>query len=414
MSQPSSSGRGLGGEVPHSQSSPRQPWRHERNESRGSREEGERCGSRGDSVGERDTEDSRSYSPTRISTRESGRPRAQRLRAPTAERAEDGLGLRSGRVRRPRDRHPSAQLRTALDHTTVGLAPMLGRPGGDSRTRARLLRPLSNPRSAAPLRGRDRDAGRRRIVVERRPTSRQPLRRTSNLESDNAPSEETCHSFCFAAGIDVGKLHANWMTMKREAAAASRGGPQGADIESGDEPQVRAQLNYVVTLNQEIVLLLVGSKECFAFHFGCLVCWGCTPEEANVAVGVVKLALIDPLPPTEVEEDYIAIGGEAWQDCRVMLESDSLAMHLFSSDSAKEWKTFERVSLAYALAQSVRLGSLELRIHNRIAETRSIPETIAQERRRSPRALENNPQCCIGGFWAATFPLATLGDSCEM
>jgi len=45
--------------------------------------------------------------------------------------------------------------------------------------------------------------------------------------------------------------------------------------------------------------------------------------------------------------------------------------------SSRDPPVFERVAVAYALAQSVRLGSLELRIERSIARTRDVPRAMA-------------------------------------
>lgn len=118
--------------------------------------------------------------------------------------------------------------------------------------------------------------------------------------------------------------------------------------------------------NKEVVLMKVGRKECFVFNFGCLVCWSCKAEVAEAAKEALQPHLVEPLDTQNIDADFVDIQG-------------GLDLGL----SSREPQTFERVALAYALAQSVRLGSLELRIDRWIAQTRGLPEQLATNGRTS-------------------------------
>ncbi|CAE7215149.1 RMD1, partial [Symbiodinium necroappetens] len=114
----------------------------------------------------------------------------------------------------------------------------------------------------------------------------------------------------------------------------------------------------VIRFHSDVALLKVDEKDCFVFSFGCLVCWGCTPQEVNAARDSVKNFLKEPLTSTQVEIDHLNIaGGDALPACH---------------------KVQERIAIAYSLAQSVRLSFWEQRIDEWIAATRNIPEDMAR------------------------------------
>jgi uncharacterized Rmd1/YagE family protein len=110
----------------------------------------------------------------------------------------------------------------------------------------------------------------------------------------------------------------------------------------------------------------VGRKDCFVFKFGCLVCWGCKAEEAARAKDALTGFLLKPLEARDVDEDTIVLGGRG---------SDIKPEVQLSSQNPP---TLERVPVAYALAQSVCLGSLEARVSHYIEKTRWIPESLAK------------------------------------
>lgn len=242
----------------------------------------------------------------------------------------------------------------------------------------------------------------------------------ASAPSANQPSENNCYAYCLASRIDVGGLEAAWMESLRRrsrsiranqvprmgrSSASSRGSSAGpGDARSGvagtrsgsnrsgtaagaiagggggggaaaaaasssgrarqaQEPSIPQDV-FVVPLNADVKLLKVGHKDCFVFAFGCLVCWGCRPEEANRAKEALRPFLLDPLAPQNVDEDQIDI-----------TQRDGV---LTVALSGRDQPTFQRVAITYGLAQSVRLGTLELRVDRWIAKTRSIPEQMAK------------------------------------
>lgn len=67
----------------------------------------------------------------------------------------------------------------------------------------------------------------------------------------------------------------------------------------------------VIRFNDDVMLLKVDEKDCFVFSFGCLVCWGCTPQEVNAARAYVENHLARPLESPKIEVDFLSIRGIA-------------------------------------------------------------------------------------------------------
>eukprot|EP00439_Symbiodinium_sp_Y106_P071504 s357_g12.t2 len=132
------------------------------------------------------------------------------------------------------------------------------------------------------------------------------------------PNEDWCFAYYLASSLDIQALTENWKASLRRIPHTS------------PRPVIR--------FHSDVALLKVDEKDCFVFSFGCLVCWGCTPQE--------------------VEIDHLNIaGGDALPVCH---------------------KVQERIAIAYSLAQSVRLSFWEQRIDEWIAATRNIPEDMAR------------------------------------
>eukprot|EP00927_Polykrikos_kofoidii_P044856 TRINITY_DN38737_c0_g1_i1.p1 TRINITY_DN38737_c0_g1~~TRINITY_DN38737_c0_g1_i1.p1 ORF type:complete len:594 (+),score=78.91 TRINITY_DN38737_c0_g1_i1:168-1949(+) len=201
----------------------------------------------------------------------------------------------------------------------------------------------------------------------------------ASTQSANHPSENNCYAWCLARVIDVTRLEAAWMETLQQRAFSRRSKQEGQSVpnEGTDSiPRNQAQaaprveaLNVardvvLVPLNEEVKLLKIGRRDCFIFPFGCLVCWRCKAETATRALDAIRPFLVGPLAPHNIDEDHIDI-----------TNPDRVKIDLSSRDPP----TFERVAVAYALAQSVRLGTLELRVDRSIVKTRSIPESLAKE-----------------------------------
>jgi len=257
----------------------------------------------------------------------------------------------------------------------VAAAPRIP-SSGPSRRRAG----ISNRRESPHGRLRPLSAQRRRIMGQMQRSSNNTagpsrFRRQSSAQ-EARPGEDRCYAYCLADRVDLQNLQRSWLedlhrrstaiAAQVAASAASRARPSEVAASNSYNAQ-HIESNFtqnmqVVPLNKDIMLLKIGRKDCFVFGFGCLVCWGCSPQEAKKAKTTLSTFLVKPLAAQDIDEDNLDITNKTGD---IFL-------------SCQEPPTFERVALAYALAQSVRLGSLEIRIDRSIAQTRSIPDTMAR------------------------------------
>ncbi|CAE7283122.1 RMD1 [Symbiodinium natans] len=168
----------------------------------------------------------------------------------------------------------------------------------------------------------------------------QHTRQEGRLEVQAVESfaQDWCFAYYLANSLDIQALTDNWKASLRRLPHTS------------PRPVIR--------FHSDVALLKVDEKDCFVFSFGCLVCWGCTPQEVQAARESVRNFLKEPLSPVQIEVDHLNIaGGDALPVCH---------------------KAQERIAIAYSLAQSVRLSYWEQRIDEWIAATRTIPEDMAR------------------------------------
>eukprot|EP00434_Breviolum_minutum_P019961 symbB.v1.2.017609.t1/scaffold1377.1/size122625/2 len=194
-----------------------------------------------------------------------------------------------------------------------------------------LARSLSAPRGATPVRftapGLQRGSSRRNISVG-------PQRQRRGLsQAPEEPSEDWCYAYYLAAGLNLKALHQRWLRSLRQPSAK------------------REESRTVIRFNDDVMLLKVDEKDCFVFSFGCLVCWGCTPQEVGAARDYVQAHLAKPVELAQVEVDFLSITGNA-------------------SALPIATKAVDRLAIAYSLAQSVRLSYWEQRIDLWVAATR--------------------------------------------
>lgn len=234
---------------------------------------------------------------------------------------------------------------------------------------------MSNERAPNQPTGRAL-AGKRADREDRSAVTRPRRQEPSTVQSE--PCEDNCYAYCLSDRLDIRRLEALWLERRKAAVAAAAAAAVAAARAAvapaaasnavgspGGAPRPSHEVQ-VVRLNKEISLLKVGRKDCFVFSFGCLVCWACTLDHANCAKEYLSEVLLDRVPEQFLDEDSILFAGRDGRPPEVRI-------------SGRDPPTFERVAVAYALAQSVRLGSLELRINNAIARTRPIPETLASK-----------------------------------
>ncbi|CAE8609667.1 unnamed protein product, partial [Polarella glacialis] len=302
------------------------------------------------------------------------RPRARR---PTLEVAE-----------RNRSR-PGVALASQAAAASIASRPPGAPPGarGSGQQTAARRRPVGTRTLATPgfltVRGtvgaqRARSSsqgaqGRTASAQGRRPLSRGPAGpRTWAGKLPSEPCDENCFAFCLAESVDTKGLESSWLKSLRQRATAiaANAALMAASIAAGGSIPTTTSNVFredvtVVRLDKELMLLKIGSKDCFVFGFGCLVCWGCWPSDVKAAKDALKPFLVKPVLPQDVVGDHLGISFKGGKSPEVPL-------------SSRDPSTFERVALAYALAQSVKLEVLENRIDRYIVQTRSIPHELAK------------------------------------
>lgn len=170
------------------------------------------------------------------------------------------------------------------------------------------------------------------------------------------PSEDNCYAYCLAENVDLTKLKK----------ALSFGSDQLLEEIPEDQTIVCAvplDKDYLcqVKIREKAVGRPQGFKDCYVFAFGSIVFWACTQEEVQRAREELQPFLLKPLDKKDVDEDHISLRPDDGQ-----LEKVGIDMK----------HPTERITLAYGLAQSVRLGSFELMVERTISQ--SIPSTLVR------------------------------------
>lgn len=220
-----------------------------------------------------------------------------------------------------------------------GQEPIVRRGRVQLARNSSLVRSLSAPRGPTPVRFTaqatvQRGSSRRNISV-----GPQGQRQPRGWSQPEEPSEDWCFAYYLAAGLNLKALHQRWLRSLRQ-------------------PSEREESRTVIRFNDDVMLLKVDEKDCFVFSFGCLVCWGCTPQEVGAAREYLQGHLTKPVEPSHIEKDFLSITGNA-------------------SALPIATKAVDRLAIAYSLAQSVRLSYWEQRIDQWVAATRTIPEDMA-------------------------------------
>lgn len=289
-----------------------------------------------------------------------------------------GFGATPDTIRRRRLRRPAVQMGSTGDlHSLqrrhrLPAGPQLPshrrvpqRGLGREQSRLQTRSTMRHRRAAAtrprplPPRARVRVRSNSRVRIASRATSQQQV-----------PSSDNCYAYCLANNIDSQGLQDWWTRSLCERAAQWE--DELTDDATSDQTGACEEEGFhnhdlqLVQLSKDknITLLKVGRKDCFVFGFGCLVCWGCSPAEARVAKLALQPFLVAGLTTDAKDEDSISLDDHEGRPAELCF-------------SSREAPMFERLALAYAMAQSVRLGSLELRIERSIAQTKHIPQGLA-------------------------------------
>jgi len=136
--------------------------------------------------------------------------------------------------------------------------------------------------------------------------------------------------------------------------------------------------------NLVLHLKVFRGKDLFVFSFGCLVCWSFDRRELAAVKEGLRPFMVRLVPAADIDEEcmdfLIKRRGEGEEDeDDNEAEDEDIASNAIKQDQIILTTTspLERLAHAYALAQSVRLGSFEIVVGRSIGTTRSIPETMA-------------------------------------
>jgi len=136
--------------------------------------------------------------------------------------------------------------------------------------------------------------------------------------------------------------------------------------------------------NLVIQLRMYGEKDLFVFVFGCVVFWGFTPQQLQASKQVLRDFMERELTDQDLEEERMEFVNELHRnvdeetvDGQDNEESAGLSAIRQDQIILTTSSPLERLAHSYALAQSVRLAVFENAVDRSIANTRSIPETMA-------------------------------------
>jgi uncharacterized Rmd1/YagE family protein len=164
---------------------------------------------------------------------------------------------------------------------------------------------------------------------------------------------------------------------------------------SGSTPGIPAKLQdaqmlqkYGTGENLVIQLRMFGDKDLFVFLFGCLVFWGFTPQQLHACKEGLQDFMERELSSQDLEEERMEFvteyQGDADDDAADGPEGndpeEAAGLSAIRQDQIilTTKNPLERLAHSYALAQSVRLSVFENAVDRSIANTRSIPETMAE------------------------------------
>lgn len=286
-----------------------------------------------------------------------------------------------------------------------------------SAGRQRLAQPAGEAVVAAALSGAGRRLPGLGAPSRRAPAVKREVDEVRRVLDDTLQKDGECYAVCMAGGLDLARLAKATLALK-EVASKAMGATQGSQVSLPSQPSEQNVISLAEVVNPEgdlgdlaglggaglvrhfgtgenIVLHLqfFGKKDAFAFGFGCFVCWSFEQPEIDALREKMTPFLVRPQQSGGVEEETMTFvlkrksPGEGPDD---MGEDDDRDGH-GEDDDDKEVKCIvqdkiilatnsplEKLAHSYALAQSVRLGGFELVVERSIADTRSIPETLAE------------------------------------
>jgi uncharacterized Rmd1/YagE family protein len=128
---------------------------------------------------------------------------------------------------------------------------------------------------------------------------------------------------------------------------------------------------HTTTLYRDVVHVDLSAdgqiRDAYFFSYGAAIFWGMSEEQELELLGEVKAFEVRPLELIETDYFTFGIGENAkiTQDEIVLPNSDSLS----------------RLAVSHGIAQSVKLGTFEVRIQRTVSSTRFLPEDLSKKGR---------------------------------
>ena len=333
---------------------------------------------------------------------------------------------------RARDGHTHSSVRASSPHgrASPGTSPkqmplsaMPPRQASNARAsagRPRPAQPAGEAVVAAALSGAGRRLPGLGAPSRRAPAVKREVDEVRRVLDDTLHKDGECYAVCMAGGLDLARLAKATLALRKgdragkatslehlETGEALPSLPSEHDVISLAEvvnPEVDlgdlaglgggAGLVRHFGTGENIVLHLqfFGKKDAFAFGFGCFVCWSFEQSEIDTLRSKMTPFLVRPQQSSGVEEETMNFVLKRRPDEGPdMGEDDDGEGPAPEDDDDNEAKCIvqdkiilatssplEKLAHSYALAQSVRLGGFELVVERSIADTRSIPETLAE------------------------------------
>ncbi len=120
-----------------------------------------------------------------------------------------------------------------------------------------------------------------------------------------------------------------------------------------------------VILYRDSLQLSYSSGQVFLFSYGCLVCWGLSPDEEKQLLKEIKAFEKEPNAKIEVDGVSYAYGETA------IIQKDIITVPHQDPVMAK-------LAISYGLAQQVKLSVFETRIDETIKNTKKLPISLAK------------------------------------
>ncbi|CAJ1413872.1 unnamed protein product [Effrenium voratum] len=329
--------------------------------------------------------------------------------------------------------NPHSSIRASSPHgrASPGVSPknvMMPRASSSrmpNSSRQRPPQPAGEAVVAAALSGAGRRLPGLGAPSRRAPAVKRQVEEVRRILDDNLQKDGECYAVCMAGGLDLGRLAeaalaltevgrasaaAAVAVLERDAGTASdavRGSqsslwseqpananglaevanPEGALAELGGKGLVR---HFGTGENIVLHLQFFGKKDVFAFGFGCIVCWTFEQAQIDEIRSKMKPFLVRPQHSGGVEEETMNfilkrkseqdddMDGESGEEVEDEEEEAQAKCIVQDKIILSTNSPLEKLAHSYALAQSVRLGGFELVVERSIADTRSIPETLAE------------------------------------